>query len=154
MINEGVAPPDLTSAVGQVRLALGDTDPTDVAAGVGSYYWFSDEEITALIAMNGTNTDPRLTAVYILRIIAVTPALILKKWSSADLNVDGPAITSAILRAAAAIEAGVLTNAQLLLSEYVNVVPTGAAVAQPAYVPDPYPTYGGKDVDPTLPWVV
>ena len=43
MANTGVAPPNFTTDVGKVRVLLGDTDPTNVAAGSGTYMYFSDE---------------------------------------------------------------------------------------------------------------
>jgi hypothetical protein len=50
---------------------------------------------------------PRRAAVAALRIVAITPALKLKKWTSADLQVDGAAITKALTDLIASIEAGI-----------------------------------------------
>jgi hypothetical protein len=90
MANSGVAPVDLTSNIGRVRVLLGDTDPTNVSAGYGTYLYFSDNELTALLAMY--NNEPRLTAARCLETIAGSQALLLKSWSSDDLSVRGDAI--------------------------------------------------------------
>lgn len=102
MANRGTAPVDYTSAVGQVRLLIGDTDPANVENGTGDYVFWSDDEIAALIVMFEGN--PKRAAVQMLRTIALTPSLKLKKWTSADLMVDGPAITEQLLDAALALE--------------------------------------------------
>lgn len=101
MANQGVSPVVLTDPVGQVRLLVGDTDATAVTNGVGTYLWFSDDEITAFLTMM---VRPQRVAVHILRAVAFSSVLKLKKWTSADLQVDGEAITSALLAAAEAIE--------------------------------------------------
>jgi hypothetical protein len=105
MANQGVAPVDFTSPVGQTRALMGDTDPANVEGSSGEYVWFGDDELGAFLAMN--NGDPRRAAVAALRIVAITPALKLKKWTSADLQVDGAAITKALTDLIASIEAGI-----------------------------------------------
>lgn len=124
--NQGIAPPNLTSPVGLVRLELGDTNPTNVdeTVGMGEYLWYSDEEIEALLKLYGD--DPRSTAVRILRNIAITPSLKLRKWRSADLQVDGPAITDALLKAADRIEGAILNEASAASSDVFLVIETGA----------------------------
>lgn len=102
MANAGVAPTDLTSNVGLVRLFVGDTDPTSVSGGMGEYLWYSDAEVTAFLGQYGD--DPRRVAIRILRNVAISQSLILKKWTSADLSVDGPAITEQLLKAAKDLE--------------------------------------------------
>lgn len=102
MANAGVAPPDYTTNVGLVRLYLGDTDPTGVASGEGTYLWYSDVELGAFLGQYGDN--PRRVAIRILRNIAINQSLLLKKWTSQDLEVDGAAITEALLKAAKDLE--------------------------------------------------
>lgn len=118
MANEGAAPLDFTTAVGQVRLLIGDTDPANVAAGSGTYTFYSDAEISGLLYLY---EDPRRCAAQMLRTIAITPALLLKKFSSADVAVDGPAITTALLATAQAIEDGIKSAA----ADWVSIVVTG-----------------------------
>lgn len=144
MANTGIAPPDYSTAVGKVRLLIQDTDATNISGGQGDYMWQSDDEITALLGMKGS---PEKTAVFILRQVAMTPAMQLMKWSSADLAVDGPAITRALRDLINDIEKGDVTSDALLASEYAAVVPVGAPIAQPAF----YPGAIGVDIDPTLP---
>lgn len=108
MANTGAAPADFASPVGQVRLLMGDTDPAnvDVDAGTGEYAWFSDAELTGFLALN--NADPRRAAIAGLRLVAMTPALKLRKWTSADLQVDGPAITAELNELINALQADIL----------------------------------------------
>lgn len=118
--NQGVAPPAFDTAVGQVRLLIGDTDPQNVSGGFGTYAFYSDAELTALLTLHGS--DARRCAVACLRAIAITPALKLKKWSSADLMVDGPAITNSLLAAARAIESGINADAVTTGGDFVQIV--------------------------------
>lgn len=104
MANEGAVPIDFTSPVGQVRLLIGDTDAVPVDAATGRYVWFSDPELSAFLALY---PDPRRAAVSALRTIAPVAALRLKKWSEGALQVDGPAITTALIDLAETIEKGI-----------------------------------------------
>lgn len=92
--NVGVTPPDGTTLAGKVRVLLGDTAPRPLEApvtGLGQYAWFSDDELTILGGMNGDN--PKRVAIWVLSQVSMSNALLLKKWTSEDLQVDGPAIT-------------------------------------------------------------
>lgn len=90
MPNQGLVPIDPTTPVGQVRLLLGDTDPTGVTGGKGEYIFYSDAELAALIGLHGDSV--KRTAARILRSAAFSQAILLKKWTSADVAVDGPAV--------------------------------------------------------------
>lgn len=90
MANQGVAPVDLGSNIGRVRVLLGDTDPTGVHAGFGNYLFFSDAEIESILTMY--NDNPKLAAARCLETIAGSQALLLKSWSSDDLTVNGDRI--------------------------------------------------------------
>lgn len=90
MANDGIAPPDFSTSVGQVRVLLGDTDPTNISGGFGTYMFFSDDEITALLDMY--DDSPKLTAARCMETIAGSQALLLKAWSSDDLTVNGDRI--------------------------------------------------------------
>lgn len=90
MANTGVAPVDLGSNVGKVRVLLGDTDPTNVSNNVGEYLFFSDAELEAVLGMYGDS--PKLAAARCLDTIAGSQALLLKSWSSDDLTVNGDRI--------------------------------------------------------------
>jgi hypothetical protein len=99
--NVGVYPPDYGSVAGAVRVLVGDTTPialedgTDPAAdGQGQYAWYSDDELEALGEMNGSS--PKRVAIWVLSQVAISSAFRLKKWTSEDLTVDGPAITRGI----------------------------------------------------------
>lgn len=146
--NLGVAPPDYATEVGRVRLLTSDVDATDIASGNGTYVWSSDGEITALIELKGSVEH---AALHILRLVAMTPALQYKKWSSADLSVDGPAITRALRELINDIEKTLNRDAAELASEYVNVVNTGPAVSQPAFFPREPIRINGVETDPSLP---
>ena len=90
MANSGVAPVDLGSNVGKVRVLLGDTDPTNVVNNVGEYLFFSDEEIESILSMYAES--PQLAAARCLDTIAGSRALMLGAWSTDDLTVRGDAI--------------------------------------------------------------
>lgn len=90
MANLGVAPVDLGSNIGRVRVLLGDTDPTNVANNVGEYLFFSDAEIESILGMY--SDSPQLAAARCLDTIAGSQALLLKSWSSDDLTVNGDRI--------------------------------------------------------------
>lgn len=124
MVNQGASPIDVTTPVGQVRLLVGDTDASDVTGGQGTYLWYSDDEITALLTLMGR---PQRVAVHILRGIAFSTALKLKKWTSADLQTDGEAINAALLAAADAIEKG-LVAVDAEQGGLVVIVPTGGRI--------------------------
>lgn len=123
MANQGVAPPNFETPVGVVRLNVGDTDPKNISGGMGEYAFFSDAEITAFIAQRGGS--PLRAAASIIRRIAGSQALLLKKFTSADLAVDGPAITAALLKSADAIEKEADADDQRTGEEAFLIVPTG-----------------------------
>lgn len=123
MANIGIAPLDPTTPAGQVRLLIGDTDPTNIVNGRGTYLFYGDDELTALVGLY--NTSVFRTAVRVLRNIAGSEALKLKKWTSAQLSVDGTAITSALNALADSIEADDRYGVMVEASEYIHVVATG-----------------------------
>lgn len=109
MSNTGAYPLDPDSPAGGVRLLVGDTDPTPIPpeapateSTTGTYLWYSDAELEALVTRFRGNI-PR-TAAHVITAIARSQALLLKKWTSADLAVDGPAITRALLQSAGSLE--------------------------------------------------
>lgn len=146
-VNQGVVPPDFSTAVGKVRLLIQDTNPTETSNGRGTFLWQSDEEIEALLELKGS---PERVAIFILRQVAMTPAMQLKKWSSADLSVDGPAITRALRDLIRDLEDSLDDEDAVGVSEFAMIVPTGASVAQPALLPKAI-EIGGVPLDPTLP---
>ena len=98
-INQGVAPVDLGSNVGRVRVLLGDTDPKNVVGTLGQYLFFSDAELESILGMY--DDSPKFAAARALETIAGSQVLLLKSWSSDDLSVRGDLI-SAELRSTAA----------------------------------------------------
>jgi len=90
MANLGVAPVDLGSNVGKVRVLLGDTDPTNVVGNTGEYLFFSDAELEAVLGMY--SDSPQLAAARCLDTIAGSRALMLGAWTTDDLSVRGDAI--------------------------------------------------------------
>lgn len=98
MANEGVYPPNYETLAGQVRVLVGDTDPKNITGTapdeVGEYAWYSDTELEALGSLN--RSSPKRTAIWVLSQVAISQAMLLKKWTSEDLAVDGPAIAKGI----------------------------------------------------------
>ena len=92
--NVGAFPPDGTTLAGKVRILIGDTSPEPLAVPdptLGQYAWYSDAELEALGTMNSAN--PKRVAIWVLSQVSMSQSLLLKKWTSEDLQVDGPAIT-------------------------------------------------------------
>lgn len=127
--NQGIAPPNFGTPVGQVRLLVGDTNPTphlendQPITGQGDYLWYSDSELTALLTMNGGSV--KLTAAHVIESIAMSQALLLKKFTSADLSVDGPAISDALLKRAKLLRDQADDDLALVVRDYVKLVNTG-----------------------------
>ena len=117
MANLGAAPPDYDTEVGQVRALLGDTDPTDVSMGVGTYLYFGDDEINAFLTMYGHNV--KLAAARCLETISMSQALMLKSWSSDDLSVHGDRITESLRKLAAQLREEAIADEA---SEYFNMI--------------------------------
>lgn len=144
MANLGRYPVDLASPIGMVRLELGDTDPTGISTdesgeGQGHFIWYSDAELTAMLVMY--SNDPRRLAIRLLRQIAVSQSLLLKKFSSQQLSVDGPAITTAMLKAAKDIEDALAVQNSVEAVDFAKVVPTGGHT----HIPDPLRPFRGHE---------
>jgi len=95
--NVGVYPPDYTTLAGKVRVLVGDTEAAPLetpVTGQGQYAWYSDTELEVLGELNSAN--PKRVAIWVLSQVSISMAMLLKKWTSEDLQVDGPAITRGI----------------------------------------------------------
>lgn len=147
MPNEGIAPPDFTSAVGLVRSLLGDTDAINISAGSGEYVWFSDDEITAILGLYADN--PKLAAARMLVTIAGSQALLLKKWSADDLSVDGPAIAEALRRQAKDLRDEVAAG-DLAVDIFVISTPGENVEYVPELTPIPYGRIGREAIWPDV----
>jgi len=152
MANTGAYPVDPTTSVGIIRTLIGDTEPTNIQGSppdqTADYLWNSDAELEGLLTVYAQS--PGGVAIHVLRLVSISQAMILKKWTSADLSVDGPAITRALTEAINAIEKGMAAGADLLASTYHNLVPTGAAVGR-AYLEF---HDRADEADDSLPWLV
>lgn len=135
--NQGIAPPDFTTATGQFRALLGDTDAVnvDIGTGVGEYVWFSDDEVGAFLGLYGDN--PKLAAARALITIAGSQALLLKKWSADDLSVDGAAIAETLRRQAKDLRDEVAAG-DAAVDIFVISTPGENVEMVPAWVPFPY----------------
>lgn len=118
MANTGVAPVDLGSNIGRVRVLLGDTDPTNIVNNVGEYLFFSDSEIESILTMY--SDSPQLAAARCLETIAGSQALLLKSWSSDDLTVNGDRIAKELRETAKQLRAEALSAES---SEAFEIVP-------------------------------
>lgn len=128
MANTGVAPVDLGSNIGRVRVLLGDTDPTNVSGGYGEYLFFSDAELESILGMY--SDSPQLAAARCLDTIAGSKALMLGAWSSDDLTVRGDAIARELRELAKQLrEEAVSAEA----SEAFEIVPYPALAVTPEY---------------------
>lgn len=118
MSNLGVAPVDLGSNIGKVRVLLGDTDPTNVVSNIGEYLFFSDDELAAILTMY--SDSPQLAAARCLETIAGSKALLLGAWSSDDLTVNGDRITRELRDLAKQLREEAITSES---SEAFEIVP-------------------------------
>lgn len=128
MANTGVAPVQLDTNIGKVRVLLGDTDPTNVSAGVGTYLFFSDAELTAILGMY--SDSPQMAAARCLDTIAGSQALLLKSWSSDDLSVNGDRIAKELRELAKQLRAEAVSAEA---SEAFEIIPFPAAPTTPEY---------------------
>ena len=128
MANTGVAPVELDTNIGKVRVLLGDTDPTNVSGGQGTYLFFSDDELTAILGMY--SDSPHMAAARCLDTIAGSQALLLKSWSSDDLTVNGDRIAKELRELAKQLRAEA-TSAEA--SEAFEIIPFPAAPVTPEY---------------------
>jgi len=105
MPNVGNFPPDYTIPLGQVRALIGDFEAIPLVPpvlGQGEYLWYGDDALQGIL--NVYLDNPRRAAAQSLRTIASSQALLLKKWSSDDLSVDGTAISEALRKLAAELD--------------------------------------------------
>lgn len=55
MANLGVAPPDLGTNVGKLRMIIGDINYTPIEDGVGDYEGYSDDQLESFLSLGGDN---------------------------------------------------------------------------------------------------
>lgn len=87
--NVGVAPPDYTTPVGQMRATLGDTSFTGLTppvAGKGVYQYFSDEELEAYLVIGGDSLESALALAY--NSLATSAAIDAKNVQDFDLKIS------------------------------------------------------------------
>lgn len=116
-MNTGLYPVDFSTAVGQVRLLIGDTDPLAIVDGDGEYRYFGDAEISGFLTLCGE--EPRLAAARALETIAASQALLLKSWSTDDLTVRGDAIAESLRKLAKQLRDEVVASES---SEFFEIV--------------------------------
>jgi len=88
-INRGIAPPDASTAVGQMRAALSDTEYLPLIPdepGYGEYQNFSDFELEAKIAQAGGSTTRAIGFAYLT--LAGAAAADAIEWASDDQRVN------------------------------------------------------------------
>lgn len=89
MANPGIAPPDPTTEIGQLRYILGDVDYVALVppvSGQGDYEAFSDAELQALLDMSGGSFPTAVGYAYLkLAGLAAGQAI---DWRSDDLRVN------------------------------------------------------------------
>lgn len=122
MPNRGVAPPDLTSDVGQFRVLVGDTnyEPlTPPEAGFGDYEKFSDAEIEGYL-LQGEGSTPRAIG-YAYLYLAGQAAIASQSVKDYDLAVDTTKRADSLL----AIANMWFGKADAEGSEHFEIVPVG-----------------------------
>jgi hypothetical protein len=151
LANQGVAPPNFSTQVGLFRALIGDTDALNIASGNGEYAWFSDEDITAFLSVY---SNVKAAAARALYTVASSQALLLKKFSTDDLHVDGAAIAEALRKQAADLMAEATAeaeNADIFVLSYPGrdktYVPEGFPVPLPIYGREGENGYGDEGGD-------
>ena len=117
MANTGLYPADFTTAVGQVRLLIGDSDPVAIQGSTGTYRYFSDSEISGFLSLCAD--EPRLASARALETIAASQALMLKSWTTDDLTVRGDAIAESLRKLAKQLRDEVIAEES---SEFFEIV--------------------------------
>lgn len=120
MANQGLAPIQPGTNVGTFRLLLGDTDPTDLSDGKGTYRYYSDEEIESLVSLFGS---VKRAAAQALRTIAASQALLLKSFSADDLSVRGDQIAEALRKLALDLDNSAIAEDAAADGEAFNIIP-------------------------------
>ena len=123
MPNRGIAPPDLTTDVGQFRILAGDTqyvelDPPE--AGFGDYEKFSDDEIEGYLAQ-AEGSIPRAIG-YAYLYLAGQAALTSTSVRDYDLQVDTTKRADGLI----AIANMWFGKADAEEADYFDVVPVGS----------------------------
>lgn len=88
-MNKGVAPPQPTTEVGQIRFLIGDTTYTELdppQTGFGSYVICSDDQIVA--ALEKSEGSENRAAGYIYAMLAGQAAIAAKSVADYDLKLD------------------------------------------------------------------
>lgn len=88
-VNEGVAPPDLTSPVGKFRALIGDVEYEDLdppVPGKGSYKKFSDIEIEGFLLVANGSVESAIGFAYLQ--LASSAAEQSKSVQDFDLKID------------------------------------------------------------------
>lgn len=125
MANSGVAPiADYTLPVSQVRLLIGDTDAANISGGIGTYTFFSDAEIGAVVSMFGTIGAPgsnvKRAAAQLLRTIAFSQVMLLKVFTTDDLESMGDKVSEAIRKNATDLENSAITEDALWNQDFFD----------------------------------
>ena len=135
--NIGAVPPVYDTLAGKVRVLVGDTSPAPLetpVAGQGQYAWYSDEELEVLGEMNGGN--PKRVAIWVLSQVSISMAMLLKKWTSEDLQVDGPAITRGIENTLKRLSAEVDKEEKASVEEFFGMYGGSGGGIYVAYPPE------------------
>lgn len=127
MANPGIAPLNPTTAIGRVRLNLGDTEyvPLDPpVTGKGDYAYFSDQAIEAFIE-SASGNEANATGYGYLQLAAIV-SVSSSNIVTDDLQVDTSKRATDLRQIAAAWFAqGKDQDDAAGLNEYFNIVPYG-----------------------------
>lgn len=116
-----LTPPDYSTAVGQVRLLIPDTEQL----GDTPAYIFSDSQITAFLSMY-SNSIKRAAAQAKL-VLATSEALINKVISTYDLKTDGAKLGAELRAQAEALRQEAIEDEQEDANDILTIVNPSAA---------------------------
>ncbi len=99
-----ITPPDYSTAIGQVRLLIPDTEQLDnlAAPAEAASYLFNDAQIQAFLALYGSNV--KRAAAQAKLVLATSETLINKVIRTADYTTDGAKLGAELRAQAKALQ--------------------------------------------------
>lgn len=116
-----LTPPDYSTAVGQVRLLIPDTEQL----GDTPAYIFSDSQITAFLSMYSSSI--KRAAAQAKLVLATSEALINKVISTYDLKTDGAKLGAELRAQAEALRQEAIEDEQEDANDILTIVNPSAA---------------------------
>lgn len=137
MATTGVYPPDTSTEIGRLRLAIGDTEVvTDNGDGTAEYEFLSDAQLSIYLSVAGDNV--LLASGYAMQQIAALITASAEDWTSDDLKVNQTARADVFRRLARDILIGAQEGAAVA-DFFLTAGPSkGEVIPEGTYPINPY----------------